>query len=89
MLTQGVSSSRPIALRMGPVQGRCRVSDNKLLIEDYQETRWDNHGVLIPFYVSKNGNGFLAIEENGAPIVLEDKDRILVGGALYLVRFNK
>ncbi len=89
MLTQGVSSTRAIALHMGPVRGRCRVSDSKLVIEDYHETRQDNHGSLIPFYVSRDGSGFLAIEENGAPLLLNDLDRILVGDALYVVRFNK
>jgi len=88
MQTQGVSPTRPIALRMGPVQGRCRVSDQKLVIEDYHETRIDNHGNLISFYVSRNGNGFLAIEENGGPISLSNMDRLIVGDALYSVRFN-
>ncbi len=85
MLTQGVPEGRMGALHLGPMRCRAKLSEGVVVLEDYMESRRTDYGGLLPFYMAKGSTSFVTVPKTGQPLSLAHGDRLLVGGALYLI----
>ncbi len=85
MLTQGVPEGRMGALHLGPMRCRAKLAEGVVVLEDYMESRRTDFGGLLPFYMAKEGTSFVTVPKTGQPLSLAHGDRLLVGGALYLI----
>ncbi len=85
MLTQGVPEGRMVALHLGPMRCRAKLAEGVVVLEDYMESRRTDFGGLLPFYMAKEGTSFVTVPKTGQPLSLAHGDRLLVGGALYLI----
>ncbi len=87
MFTLGLPLRDEREITLGPVQLEAHFDGERLTLRDYLDSYRLGPGRYHPFFVRREGDGWITVPEDGEDVVLEPGDRLMAGATVY--RFER
>ena len=86
LFTRGLPLGAPRPMALGPLAATFRFDGQHVVVSDYLGTYRRPDGSFQPFFVSRGGEAFQTMPEDGREVALESGDRLIAGIVLYRIR---